>query len=228
MTHFLQRLNRGLARGEAIFAATVLLAMIFVAAAQALFRNLANEEIEWANLALQQISWSDSFLQKGTLWLAFLGASLATYDEKHIAIDVLQRIAKPRMKQFLRAIVAAFAAVTSFYLARVFWLSILNNSKGIPVDYSMLNAQDQMIHLCNASPQLLANADISPSPIFCLLREGLTAFGVTVPTPQIAMELVVPAILIFMSIRFLMRTGAAIRSLITNSQLPNEPPIEES
>ena len=85
----IRAIDRNLARGEAAIAATVLLVMILVAATQAALRNLTNLDFEWANLVLERMEWADSFLQKGTLWLAFFGASLSTYDEKHIAIDVL-------------------------------------------------------------------------------------------------------------------------------------------
>ena len=45
--------------------------MIVVAATQAALRNLTNLDLDWANLALEHMEWADSFLQKGTLWLAF-------------------------------------------------------------------------------------------------------------------------------------------------------------
>ena len=136
--NYLRRFDRGIARGEALVAASVLLIMIVVAATQAALRNLTNLDFDWANLVLEHMEWADSFLQKGTLWLAFFGASLSTFDEKHIAIDVLPRIAPPRGKQLIRAIVSTFAAVTCFYLGRVFWLSVLNNALEIPLEYSVL------------------------------------------------------------------------------------------
>ena len=82
----IRRIDRQLARGEAAIAAAVLLIMIAVAATQAALRNLTNMDFDWANLVLERMEWADSFLQKGTLWLAFFGASLSTFDEKHIAI----------------------------------------------------------------------------------------------------------------------------------------------
>ena len=83
---YIRRIDIGIARGEAAVAATVLLLMILVAATQAALRNLTNLDFSWANLILERMEWADSFLQKGTLWLAFFGASLSTFDEKHIAI----------------------------------------------------------------------------------------------------------------------------------------------
>lgn len=205
----IRRIDRKLARGEAAIAAAVLLIMIAVAATQAALRNLTNLDFDWANLVLERMEWADSFLQKGTLWLAFFGASLSTYDEKHIAIDVIPRLAPPRGKQVIRAIVCIFSSVTCFYLGRVFWLSVLNNAQEIPLEYSVLGPSDEMIHICEASAQILADASLSRPSIFCAIRSGLEVFGATMSTPDVALQLIVPAMFIFMSIRFLSRALAA-------------------
>ena len=210
-----RRLDRQLARGEAAIAATVLLIMIVVAAAQAVFRNLTNFDLDFANVALENMAWADSFLQKGTLWLAFFGASLSTYDEKHIAIDILPRLSPPRMKQFLRAIVSTFGSVVCFYLGRVFWLSVLNNAMEVPLEYSLLGPDDEMIHICQAPAQLLADASLSRPDMFCGIRTLLEVFGVEMPTPDVALQLIVPAMFIFMSVRFLLRAIAAGVAFVT-------------
>lgn len=217
----IRRIDRGLARGEAFIAAAVLLFMIGVAAAQAALRNLTNLDFDWANLVLEHMEWADSFLQKGTLWLAFFGASLSTFDEKHIAIDVLPRIAPPRGKQLIRAIVCIFSAVTCFYLGRVFWLSVLNNALEIPLEYSVLGPSDEMIHICEASATLLAEAGLSRPSIFCAIRTGLGVFGAQMSTPDVALQLIVPAMFIFMSVRFLSRAAAATVAFITKSYPEN-------
>jgi len=191
--------------------------MIVVAATQAALRNLTNLDFDWANLALEHMEWADSFLQKGTLWLAFFGASLSTFDEKHIAIDVLPRIAPPRGKQLIRAIVSTFAAVTCFYLGRVFWLSVLNNALEIPLEYSVLGPSDEMIHICEASAALLADAGLSRPSIFCAIRSGLEVFGAQMSTPDVALQLIVPAMFIFMSVRFILRAAAASAAFVTKN-----------
>lgn len=191
--------------------------MIAVAATQAALRNLTNLDFDWANLALEHMEWADSFLQKGTLWLAFFGASLSTYDEKHIAIDVLPRIAPPRGKQLLRAIVSVFASVTCFYLSRVFWLSVLNNAQEIPLEYSVLGPSDEMIHICEAPLQVLADAGLSRPDPFCALRSGLEVFGAQMSTPDVALQLIVPAMFMFMAVRFIMRAAAATWAFTTKN-----------
>lgn len=211
----IRRIDRQLARGEAAIAAAVLLIMIFVAAAQAALRNLTNLDFDWANLVLERMEWADSFLQKGTLWLAFFGASLSTYDEKHIAIDVIPRLAPPRGKQLLRAIVCFFSSVTCFYLGRVFWLSVLNNAREIPLEYSVLGASDQMIHICEAPLQILADTGLSRPDVFCAIRSALEVFGAKMSTPDVALQLIVPAMFIWMAVRFLARGLAATFAFVT-------------
>jgi TRAP-type C4-dicarboxylate transport system permease small subunit len=219
---YIRNIDRGLARGEAAVAATVLLIMIAVAATQAALRNLTNLDFDWANVALEHMEWADSFLQKGTLWLAFFGASLSTFDEKHIAIDVLPRIAPPRGKQLIRAIVSTFAAVTCFYLGRVFWLSVLNNALEIPLEYSVLGASDEMIHICEAPLDLLADAGLSRPGLFCGLRSVLEVFGAQMSTPDVALQLIVPAMFMFMAVRFILRAAAASVAFITK-EYPEDP-----
>ncbi len=218
----IRRFDRNLARGEAAIAATVLLIMIAVAATQAALRNLTNLDFDWANLVLERMEWADSFLQKGTLWLAFFGASLSTYDERHIGIDVLPRIAPPNIKQLIRAVVSTFAAVTCFYLGRVFWLSVLNNAREIPLEYSVLGPSDEMIHICDAPAQILADAGLSKPGLFCGVRSVLEVFGAPMSTPDVALQLIVPAMFIFMSVRFILRAAAASVAFVTKNY-PEDP-----
>jgi len=214
---YIRRIDIGIARGEAAVAATVLLLMILVAAAQAALRNLTNLDFSFANVVLEHMEWADSFLQKGTLWLAFFGASLSTFDEKHIAIDVVPRLSPPRAKQLFRAIVSAFTSVTCFYLGRVFWLSVLNNAKEIPLEFSVLGPSDEMIHICEASASVLADVGLSKPSIFCAVRSALEVFGAQMSTPDVALQLIVPAMFIFMSVRFMMRAAAASVAFITSA-----------
>ena len=124
----LRRIDEGLARGEAALTATVLLAMIFVAAFQALLRNCSDMGFVWASNLLPSISWVDQFLMKGTLWVAFLGASLATHDDKHIAIDILPRLASPKVRAVMRGIVGVTVGGICLQYGRVIMRTILNNA----------------------------------------------------------------------------------------------------
>ncbi len=197
----LRRLDDGLARGEAALAAVLLLAMVVVAALQALLRNAANLGLETANALLEHLADADPFLQKGTLWLAFLGASLATHADKHIAIDVLPRLLGPRARSALRAIVSVASAVVAFYLARVFWMAVLNNAVERPLEYEVMGASG-VRHVCDAPLSDLRDAGMSRPPLFCALRALLAWVGVAVETPGAAAQLIAPAGFLGMSGRF--------------------------
>jgi TRAP-type C4-dicarboxylate transport system permease small subunit len=87
MIEQLRRMDRAWARGEGWLTVLVLILMVLVAGFAAGVRNLTRFDVAWANEMLTEMEWADSLLRKGTLWLAFLGASLATYSQKHINID---------------------------------------------------------------------------------------------------------------------------------------------
>lgn len=201
----LRRIDRGISRGEAAVATLVLLAMIVVAAAQALLRNLTNTGAGWANEALTQIAWADQFLQKGTLWLAFLGASLAVHGNKHIGIDVLSRVVPPVVRSIIHGIIGVAAGVICFYLARVFYMSIVINAADVPLDYEVLLPSGNRGHLCDIAGSELASQGIDRPDLFCAIRHLLGKIGVPATTPETVMQLIVPPALMLMSVRFVLK-----------------------
>jgi TRAP-type C4-dicarboxylate transport system permease small subunit len=64
------------------------------------------------------ILWGDIFLRHLVLWVGFVGASLATRDEKHINIDVLGRITPEKFRPYLRTITDLFTMLICLVLAR--------------------------------------------------------------------------------------------------------------
>jgi TRAP-type C4-dicarboxylate transport system permease small subunit len=206
----LRRLDDAVARGEAVAAAAVLLSMILVAVAQAILRTMTAFEIGFANQALEHFTWADPFLQKGTLWLAFLGASLATHDDKHIAIDVLHRVVPPRAREAMRGVVGVLAGVISFALAYVFRLSILNNAGYLPLDFSVMDAQGRSVHVCAVTAARAAEAGLDRPELFCGVRSVLAELGMKISTPTNALELIVPAMFLIIGARFLAKGVAAL------------------
>jgi len=199
-TLLLKRFNDGIARGEAAIAVGMLLLMIVVAFAQALFRNLTNFGVGWANAALSMIDWADFILSKGTLWLAFLGASMAVYEDKHVAIDVLPKLVSPRLRMMMRIGVGVVGTIACFYLARAFFTAVVINGEERPAEYEALTSLGTM-HTCDASPEQLAESG-SHRTSYCVVRGLLKVFGVTVETPGAAFEMIVPIMFMFMSVRY--------------------------
>ena len=85
----------------------------------------------------------------------------------------------------------------------------------IPLEYSVLGPSDEMIHICQASAEVLADTGLSRPSVFCALRSALEVFGAQMSTPDVALQLIVPAMFIFMPIRFMSRALAASATFIT-------------
>ncbi len=217
----LRKFDKGLARGEAAIAVIVLLALIGVAALQSLLRNMADAEVDWANSALSSMAWADPFMEKATLWLAMLGASLATHYDKHIAIDVLSRIAKPKARAAMRGVVSLFAGLTSFYFARVVLGALMAKSVRIPGDYAVYDADFETVHVCLGSAEDLARATMERPDFFCSVRGFFDGLGLTVQTPERMMDLLVPAMFLIIGTRLLaIGVGAFMR--IPEGGIPDE------
>jgi TRAP-type C4-dicarboxylate transport system permease small subunit len=85
---------------ENLLLAALLAAMLSIAGAQILLRNLGDGGFPWADEALRIM----------VLWLALLGGVAASRDNRHIAIDALARILPPRWQAAVGALVAALTA----------------------------------------------------------------------------------------------------------------------
>lgn len=57
------------------------------------------------------LSWADPFARGLVLWTGMLGALAAVRDDKHIALDVLQRYLAPTAQRAARAATLGFAAL---------------------------------------------------------------------------------------------------------------------
>jgi TRAP-type C4-dicarboxylate transport system permease small subunit len=204
MNDFLRRIDKAWARGEEGVTVAVLIMMVLVAGFQAFIRNLTRfHDAQWANDLLMDMEWADSFLRKGTLWLAFLGASLATQKHKQIAIDVLLRLAPPRGKYWMLAISGVLAGIITFGLTFSFWQAVKLNLEERPVEYEILGDSGP-IHLCDATDAQLAQLqDLSKPTMFCISRSFLGLFGVKAETPGAAFQLIVPIMFFVIGLRLL-------------------------
>jgi TRAP-type C4-dicarboxylate transport system permease small subunit len=203
MIDFLRRVDRAWSRGESWIIVVVLIAMVLVAGFQAGIRNLTRWDIQWANHLLTDMEWADSFLRKGTLWLAFIGASVATYKHKHIAIDVLLRIAPTRSKYWMLAISGVLAGLITLMLTYSFSSAVRLNLTERPVEYEMLGTNGPM-HVCDATAaEIHALQDFSRPMFFCGFRSAINMLGIPAETPGAAFQLIVPVMFLSIAIRLL-------------------------
>ncbi len=90
--------------------------MVLLAFTQVILRNFFSSGLLWA----------DPFLRHLVLWIGFLGASLATQQEKHINIDILTRFAPAKVVNFVHIATNLFAGIVCYYLASAGWTFLLN------------------------------------------------------------------------------------------------------
>jgi TRAP-type C4-dicarboxylate transport system permease small subunit len=98
-------------RVEEALLAILLTAMIAVAAAQVLLRNFFEGGIYWG----------DSAVRVMVLWVALLGAMVASRHDEHIRIDIAGRLLPPHLKPYVSRLVTLFTCVV---LSIFTWYSI--------------------------------------------------------------------------------------------------------
>ncbi|HEY0180244.1 MAG TPA: TRAP transporter small permease [Dokdonella sp.] len=94
-------------RVENALIALLVLAMVLLAGAQIVLRNVFETGL----------SWADPLLRAMVLWAALLGALAAARDDKHIGLDVIAHFVHGRARRVLRAVTLLFAALVSATMA---------------------------------------------------------------------------------------------------------------
>ena len=104
---FLTNINTWIAKLESAIIVIVVTIMVLLAFFQVVMRNIFDEGL----------LWGDIFLRHLVLWVGFLGASLATRDEKHINIDLFTRFIAKKWQVIPRIITQLFSVVVCWFLA---------------------------------------------------------------------------------------------------------------
>ena len=89
----------------------VLAAMVLLAVAQIVLRNLFNSGLVWG----------DALLRVMVLWVGMLGAVAATRDDRQITVDVLGRALPLRAKAIVRVLTDLFASGVCAFLCWCAW-----------------------------------------------------------------------------------------------------------
>lgn len=104
----IQRMLYVVHRLEDSILVALLLAMIVLAVTQIALRNGFDTGITWA----------DALLRVMVLWIALLGAMVASRERQHINIDVISRFLPKTAQRVTHALSSIFAAVICLILAR--------------------------------------------------------------------------------------------------------------
>jgi TRAP-type C4-dicarboxylate transport system permease small subunit len=98
---------------------------------QVVLLNLANLGSQWAARTSIGLGWGDSFLRHLVLVIAFVGASLATREGRHLSIDAVSKLLPPRPRVLLKAALDLVSAVICGLLARAAYGLVLFDSESI-------------------------------------------------------------------------------------------------
>lgn len=93
-------------RLEEILLGCLLILMVLLGFLQILLRNVVSIGLFWI----------DPLLRHAVLWVALLGASVATREDRHISIDLLSQRLGTRTRYGVQALIHLFAAVVCFLL----------------------------------------------------------------------------------------------------------------
>jgi len=109
----LKKIDLALNKAEGALLILMLSTMVVVAFGQVMLRNVFHTGVLGADILLRHL----------VLWIGFLGAAIATSEERHINIDALRRFLPLRIRSAVDVLTDIFAAVVCFFLmnaARVF------------------------------------------------------------------------------------------------------------
>lgn len=115
----LDQLNDALGRVEKFLVVGMLSVMILLAFLQIVLRNAFSTGI----------SWGDTIVRYLVLWVAFIGASLATKEEKHITIEVFSRWFSANSAPYLKLLTQLVSAIICGLLTFAGWTFVRNEAQ---------------------------------------------------------------------------------------------------
>jgi TRAP-type C4-dicarboxylate transport system permease small subunit len=110
--------SRGLAVLEGVGIALCLLSLVGLALFQFVVRNLRLHGQLWAP---PPPDWVDGVIRHSVFVLGFLGAAYATFTGRHIRIDAITRLVRPRRRMALRIVTGLAAVLVCGLIVRAGW-----------------------------------------------------------------------------------------------------------
>ncbi len=106
-SHLKNKRHKFLLQIEVIMTIGILLSMMIISTVQIVMRNLFDSGLLWA----------ESYIRVAVLWLALLGAMLASRHDKHLAIDALIHRLSPPVQYWLKRFNNLFSAIICFIIS---------------------------------------------------------------------------------------------------------------
>lgn len=109
MLHAFIKIEKFIMKIEVVAIIFILLMMCFLSFGQVIMRNIFSSGFVWG----------DVIVRIGVLWVAILGASIATTEKGHIHIDLFTRVLPEPYDEYLDASLSLFAAAICGYFLYV-------------------------------------------------------------------------------------------------------------
>ncbi len=103
----LRALDKTLVKAETAFLVLFFAVMIVLSFSQVVLRNFFGTGFLWA----------DPLVRHLVIWVGFMGAAIASHEERHISIDALTKFFSPRWKAIAQVLTSLFAVIVCYYLA---------------------------------------------------------------------------------------------------------------
>ncbi len=138
--------------------------MLCLAATQVFLRFFFNGSILWGDVAARNL----------VIWVGFLGASIATRQNKHFHIDVLTRLIKPALQRWFFSFANLFSALVCYYLAQASVAFVVSEEGNttfleipimyleviIPVSFYIMMVQFAIRTVTSFSPDIQSSTEI--------------------------------------------------------------------
>lgn len=143
---------------DLIIASSCLVIMVFVVSCQIVLRNFFQSGI----------SFGDELVRHLVLWVVFLGAAVASRENRHIKIDVMAKVLPKQTEQYVSAIVAVFSTAIGLTLAYAAFLFVKEEFRG-GITLTMFNMPVWIAQVIIPAGYLLISVHIALSAIIPLV-----------------------------------------------------------
>jgi hypothetical protein len=114
----------------------------------------------------------------------------------------------------MHAAAGVIAGLITFAISFSLWKAVELNLAERPIEYEMLTETGSQ-HICDATAAQLKELEgVDVPSMFCAVRTGLKALGITPETPGAAFQLIVPFMFIVMGFRFFGAGWTAARAVM--------------
>jgi TRAP-type C4-dicarboxylate transport system permease small subunit len=107
-----------------------LLVIVIVTILQVIFRFIFDSPLVW----------SDELARFTLIWMTFIGAAIVSFDDKHLAVELIQEKLTPKLKLIttlmMRALIIAFLIITAVSSIELIQVSHYLNSGALEIPFS--------------------------------------------------------------------------------------------